>query len=285
MATGTSGVTDLNSLFENIYQDALFTVTDNLVAQRIVRNYVNGRGLQTRNLATYPTLSASTLSEETDMTTATVFGKTSITTLTPGEIGMQVIITDSMIETAQENIRGDAALALAQGVAEKIDTDILAGGTEFTGGSLGANGTSMTWGYAMAAEARLIAAGVPRPHYLVLHPYQWNDLAVAVAPAATVTNAPSVQDMVAAQYIVGRAVGFDAIFVSQNVPTSSTDAFGLAFNPMALVFDLRRPMRLEPQRDASLRAWELNMSCVYGAGVWRPAFGLYIKTDITAPTS
>ena len=34
------------------------------------------------------------------------------------------------------------------------------------------------------------------------------------------------------------------------------------------------PSRLEPERDASRRGWELNLSTVYAHGVWRPTYGV-----------
>ena len=42
----------------------------------------------------------------------------------------------------------------------------------------------------------------------------------------------------------------------------------------ALALDMRRAPRLEPERDASRRGYELNLSAVYAHGVWRPKFGV-----------
>ena len=74
------------------------------------------------------------------------------------------------------------------------------------------------------------------------------------------------------------------IFVSTNVPISGTDAYAALFSPAALVYDQRRAVRLERERDASRRAWELNLSVVYGQGTWRPKFGVQGIFDNTAPS-
>jgi hypothetical protein len=275
MTTGPSQVSSLNSLFAEIYEDAVFAIHEQTLATRLVKFYTNGQGLQTRNLATFPTISAATVAENDDMSNPTVFGKTSLTTLTPAEIGAQALITDSMLETySQQDIRAGAAQELSQGAAEKIDKDILTGGASFTGGSVGATGSTMTWGYLYAAIANLRAAGVPRPYYAVLHPNSWEPLMETAAIAGTVTNAPAYQDEVMRSFWVANAPGLDGIFYSANVKTVGNDAFNLVFNPWALAFDLRRPIRIEPERDASKRAWELNMSALYAAGVWRPLWGV-----------
>jgi hypothetical protein len=48
------------------------------------------------------------------------------------------------------------------------------------------------------------------------------------------------------------------------------------FSRDASAYDLRRPFRIETQRDASRGGggWELNASIVYGEGVYRAAFGV-----------
>ncbi len=40
---------------------------------------------------------------------------------------------------------------------------------------------------------------------------------------------------------------------------------------------LRKPFDLEPQRDASKQAWEVNASMWYAFGVRRPDFGVLLR--------
>ena len=56
------------------------------------------------------------------------------------------------------------------------------------------------------------------------------------------------------------------------------------FSRDALGYDLRRAPRLEPERDASRRGIELNMTAVFAAGVWRPGFGVLGIFDNQAVT-
>ena len=284
MATGYSRVADLTSYFNNIYEDCVFAVREGTLATRVCTVFTDGAGDQTRTLPEYSSVSYSAVAETEDFATPTRFSKSALATLTPGEVMAQIILTDRRIETDPDNARADASAELGLAAADKVDSDILSNGTSFTGGSVGASGSTMIWGYLWAAISRLRAGKVPRPYYAILHPYHWHALAKAAATGATVTNAPSFQDDVMMKWFVGAAGGVDILY-SVNLPTSGTDAFSLVFNPRALAFDLRRDYRLEPERDASKRAWELNATMLYAHGVWRPLWGCYIKATASAPSS
>lgn len=62
-------------------------------------------------------------------------------------------------------------------------------------------------------------------------------------------------------------------------------ATGAIFNRDAIALDLRRPMTIEPQRDASFRRTELNTTMVYAVGQWRTEWGVQIRTKATAPNT
>ena len=283
MATGTSRVADLNSYFANIYEDAVFALYETTLATRLVRTFTDGQGDQTRTLSTYPTITPVTVAETEDFATPTRFGKSLLATLTPGECMSQVIVTDRRIETDPQNASQDASTEMGQGFAAKVDTDIFSNLSSLTGGTVGATGSTMTWGYFSAGVARLRAASIPQPWYCVMHPNHYAYMAEAAAVGATVTNSPAFQDEVMSRWYVGRILGVD-VFLSSLVPAGSTttDSYGAFFNPGALAFDLRRDFTIERERDASKRAWELNATMLYAHGVWRPLWGIQLLCDAQA---
>jgi hypothetical protein len=283
MAVGASRVADLNSLFNNIYEDAYFALREQNLMTRLVQTFTDGRGDQTRQNSDYPTVTPVSVAETEDFAAPTRFDKTAGQTLTPGEVMSQVILTDRRIETDPQNARNDASLEMGAGMAEKVDTDLMGNFNSMTGGTVGASGSTMTWGYFYAAISVMRGAKIPRPWYCVLHPYAWHYMAETAAVASTVTNAPDFQDAVMRQWYVGSASGVD-IFISANCELSGTDYYSGMFNPQAIAFDLRRDLRLEPERDASKRAWELNMTMLYAHGVWRPTWGVQILHDGTTPS-
>jgi hypothetical protein len=114
----------------------------------------------------------------------------------------------------------------------------------------------------------------PMPYAFVCTPAQWYSLGSAASVGATVTNNPAKQDEFGQNFYVGSIFGVDC-FVTENCEDSSTDAYAGIFSRQALALDIRRAFRIEPERDASRRGVELNASMVYGAGLWRPTFGVW----------
>lgn len=283
MATGTSRVTDLSSLFSNLYEDAVFAVREETIATRLVRTFTDGAGDQTRQLPEYASVTFATVAETEDFSNPTRMTKTSLATLTPGEVMAQVILTDRRIETDPDSAQADASMELGIAAADKVDSDIFGNFSSLTGGTIGTAAGTIWWGNFFAAISRLREGKVPRPWYAVLHPYHWHRLASAAATGATVTNSPQFQDSVMANWYVGSAAGVD-IFVSSNAQTSSTNGYSAIFNPNAIAYDLRRDLRIEPERDASARAWEINASMLYAHGIWRPLWGVQIIGDNQAPS-
>lgn len=285
MTVGVSRVTDMASLFNQIYEDAVFALHEQTLGTRLVRTFTDGQGDQVRYLSEYPTITPVAVAETEDFSAPVQFTKTQLASLTPGEIMSQVILTDRRIMTDPQSARQDAAIEMAAGISEKIDQDILGNFNSLTGGTVGAGSSTLLWGNLFAAQSILRANKVPRPYYAVLHPYGWHDLAGVAAVSATVTNAPMLQDEIMRAWYVGSVAGLD-IFISANVETSGgTAAYGAVFNPSAIAFDLRKDVMMEPERDASKRAWELNISAMYATGVWRPTWGVQVVHDITTPTA
>ena len=112
MTVGLSGVAELNSYFNNIYEDAVFVARDQSLATRMVRVFTDGRGDQTRSVTTYPEITPAVVAEAEDFAAPTAFDKTLLSTLTPAEYMAQVILTDRRLETDPQNARQDAGIEL-----------------------------------------------------------------------------------------------------------------------------------------------------------------------------
>lgn len=283
MATGYSRVADLNSYFNNIYEDAVFAVRESTMATRLVKTFGDGQGDQTRTLSEYSTSTFVEVAETEDYSNPTQFTKTALATLTPAEYMDQGLLTDRRIMTDPDNARADLSMELGFGAAEKVDSDIFGNFSSLTGGTIGGAGTTLTWAHWFAALTVLRGGKVPGPYVCVLHPYHLYNMGTAALPGVTQTNAPDFQDEILRQFWVTRIAGVN-VFYSMNCPTSSTDAYSAIFNPLAMAYDLRKDFTLEPERDASKRAWELNASMMYAHGVWRPKWGVQLLADASTPT-
>lgn len=283
MANGFNTYSNIQAFVCTIYEDALTVARESNILASMVRGF-SSTGMAVRQGQIYGTASVVSIGETDDLASQ-VFTPVALSTLTPAEAGAQFLLTDQRLETDPFNVRTEAARELGYAAAQKIETDIISDFPSLTGGTVGGAGTVLTWGHFFAGLGRLRAQMAPAPYTYVLHPYQWHVLGKAVAPGATVTNSPALQNEIAGQFYVGSVSGVN-IYTSMNLPIdSSDDAVGAMFSRDALALDMRRGIRIEPERDASRRAWELNMSTIYAHGVWRPKFGVQMKFDAALPLS
>lgn len=276
---------DISAFINTIFEAAILTARENNVMTGLVTTFNDRTGIATRSNQQYGGATMNTVGETDDLT-GQAFTPTAIATVTPSEAGAQYVLTDTRVESDPFGVRADAAADLGGAMATKMETDLLGNFSSFTGGTIGTAGSAITWKYMNAMEARLRAQKAPYPYFCVMHPYQWNVLKVAGVVTGTRTNASEafMNELRESMYFVHQEGGV-FYYVSANISIDSADdAYVGMWSRQALALDMRRQPRLEPERDASRRAWELNMTAVYGHGVWRPLFGVQGIFDATAPT-
>lgn len=285
MAQGISQVSSLSSLFSKVYEDAIFTAVETNIMAGLVYPY-SATGWMDREVTKYPTPpTAQSVDEDQDYSNPIELSKSSVT-LTPGEIMAQAILTDRRIDTDPDGARADCAAWLGQAISTKIDTDLLGLFSSFTEG-LGTANTSLTLDDIAGAVSilRTTSKGQGGPIYVVLHPYQWYDIWNELGtPAATYAFQGDVANEALRMAFVGNWLGA-AWFQSANIDINDDDdAYGAVFKREAIALDTRKRPTLEPERDASLRAWELNMTAGYAYGIRRDEMGVYLISDATKPS-
>ena len=276
--------TNISGYIQTIFEDAMHVARENTLMTRLVYGFFDQRGDQPRSRSEYGTATMNQIAETDDLSSQ-AFTPSVKATLTPAEIGAQFFLTDRRVDTDPFGVRQDASMELGASAGEQIDTAITGSFSSLTGGTVGAAGTAITWGHFFAMQAILRAKKAPKPWVFVCHPHHWHPLGKAASVGATVTNAPALQDQIAANYFVQNVAGVD-IFTNANIAIDgSDDAYCAMFSRMAMAYDERRAPRLEPERDASRRGWELNLTDVYAQGVWRAEWGVQGLFDAATPTS
>ena len=273
---------DIATFVNTVWADALLVARDNNVMAPLVTNFGDITGLAVRKNTKYGTAVFNQITEVDDLSSQS-FTPTVDQTLTPYEYGAQFFVTDSRLETDIFALRSDAASELGAAYGQKIDGFLSGLFSSFTGGTVGGTTSNMTWATFLAGLTAMRRAMAPRPWRCVLNPEQYMCLGTAIAPGVTVTNAPQLQDEFVRQYYVNTVAGVD-IYIDGNITAAATVAGGF-FSPSALALDMRRPFRMEPERDASRRGIELNVSSIFAYGVWRPQYGVVIVTAGTAPVA
>jgi hypothetical protein len=168
-----STVADLNSLFNDIFEDARFVARENNIMVNLVRNFA-ATGWMDRKIGEYPEISAVQVNEGVDFASPTTFDKTLQATLSPFEIISQVVLTDRRIDTDPDNARVDASAELGNSLATKTDTDLVGEFTNFTASKGAGAGNAATIAKFATAVSVLRNAKAPNPIYAVVHPYHWH---------------------------------------------------------------------------------------------------------------
>jgi len=279
---------DVSAIANAVQEDAYFIVRQMAVMPRLVTTYNDMTGGNLRKNYAFNSVTVNEAGEADDIVHQ-AFTPSAAQTLTPIEITAGVLVTDLRRDSElPESIMADAARELGMGAVDKIETDLCGDMASLTGGTIGAAGTVITWGYVAAAITRARAANKSNsiPLACVIHAYQAAVLAKAASVAgASVVNGPALQDAVNAG-AMAQVFSFLGVPVYQSFTSpTGTDFTGGVFPRASLALDWRRPIRIEVARDASRRGTEINMSAVYAHGVWRPELGVKMTFDAAAPTA
>lgn len=283
MAMNTAA--NISAFVNTIYEAAWLVARDNSLMPALVTGFADASGTAIRQASTYGTANIQSVGETDDLSSQT-FSPSSTSTLSPLEYGAQFFISDLRVETDPFQVVRDASTELGAAFAQSVDTNLVGLFDDVTGGTVGAAGSAMSWGYFYAALSRLRAQNAPGPYYFVCHPHQWHQLgkAASVGSSASTNAADELKSDINRSYWVGQVSGVQC-FTSANISQDgSDDSYACMFSPLSMALDVRRAMRVEYERDASRRGWELNLSAVYAFGTWRPTFGIQVLTDAAAPT-
>lgn len=274
MAATTSST--LDDLFVNIIAQARFTAEEQSIMRNLVTVYnIEAQAGTTVQVPKYPAIAAAGLTEGTDMSSTTV--STSSVSIAVGEVGAQVLLTD-MATMGAGNPADELGTVLGNAIATKMDQDLIALFDGFST-SFGATTTELTAAYLFQAAATLRANKAAGRLVGVFHPYQTYALKANLTNTFANPNGGDLQNEAMRNGYVGTIAGID-IFESANVSVDgSGDAKGAIFAPEALALAMKKDFMIEPQRDASNRAWELNATAVYGVGELDDSYGVEMYFD------
>jgi hypothetical protein len=289
MATGATTYADAAALINDIYEGSLLTLRSDNVLVPTVTIFNDTMGMQPRKVTSRTSTNMRAIAEAEDLA-ATKFGKSLLSTLTPARYGDQILLTDEEVRSDSDDVRMEASDDLGGGASELVDSTIAAYFDNLTGGTVGAALGTVTWSQIFAARSLLVQAKVRGPYFCALGAGQWFHLTnaggTAGAPTTGFTRSTEFQDRSINNYFVAAPMGDVTFVVCPNITGANTGtAFGALYARIALAYDERDPFNIEPQRDASRGAWELNANLRFAAGLWRPACGITIASTDVIPTT
>lgn len=274
MAATTS--TTLDDLFANIIAQARFTAEEESLMLGLVTQYnIGDEAGKTIQVPKYPAITAADLTEGTDMSSSTV--STSSVNITVGEVGAQVVLTD-LAAMGAGNPAEELGTVLGNSIATKMDKDLIALFDGFSS-ALGAAGQEITVADLFKAAATLRTNKAQGEIFAVVHPYQAYQLKANLTNTFANPNGGVAQNTAMVNAYVGTIAGMD-VYESANITIDgSDDAKAAVFSREALAIAMKRDFQIEAQRDASLRAFELNATAIYGVGELDDSYGVEMLFD------
>lgn len=282
MPVGDNVVANISTYVQRINEAAYLVARDNNYMAPLVTGFGDNSGTAARSRSEYSTATFNQITDSDDLASQ-VFTPSVQNTLAPYLYGAQFFITDQRLRSAPWDELAQASRELGESAAKHVNNNLLAAFSNLTGGTAGVAGGTALWPTLFKAVTLLKSQNAPEPYYGVLHTGQWFHLGTAVVPAGAQTNAPVLQDQVVNRWFVGNFFG--VLWYQTSDITSGTAAVGAVFSREAMALDVRKPFGIEEQRDASRGGggWELNATMDYGAGVWRPKFGVQIIGTSVVP--
>ena len=272
----------LSELYTEIVAEALFVASERSIMRPLVRNYAVTGGGKSVEVPIYSAVSASAVSEASDLSN-TAIDPTS-KTITCSEHGIMTTLTDLGRNSAPRNVAADIGRLFGEAIAKKVDKDLTAlfGGFSTTVGSAS---TAMSASLIFQAVAKLRAAGVPGENLsAVIHPQVAFDLKSGLTNTFANPN-PGVGNEALRSGLVGQIAGVN-IFETSNIadssgndPGTTGDYKGAVFHSDALGLAMMQDLKIETQRDASLRADEIVATAVYGVGELNDTNGCEVEAD------
>ena len=268
----------LSELYTEIVAEAQFVASEQSIMRNLVRNYAISGGGKAVEVPVYSAVSAAAVSEATDLSNTAI--DPSSVTITAAEVGVMTTLTDLARNAAPRNVAADIGRLFGEAVAKKQDQDLIALFDGFS--TVVGDGTT-----AINAAAIFNALSTLRGNALninecavVLHPKIAYDLKANLTNTFANANANDLANEALRSGFVGSLAGM-RIFETSNMDNTGTagDYKGGAFHRDAVALAEMQGLKIETQRDASLRADEIVATAVYGVGEIHDTYGVELHHD------
>jgi hypothetical protein len=272
----------LSELYTEIVAEALFVASERSVMRPLVKNYAITGGGKSVEVPIYAAVSAAAVSEASDLSNTAI--NPSSVTITASENGIMTTLTDLGRNAAPRNVAADIGRLFGEAIAKKIDVDLTA---LFDGFSqeVGDGTAVLSAANVFNAVAVLRKTGVPTDEISgVFHPLNAFDLKSGLTNTF-VGRDTDLSNEALRNGFVGKVAGVN-IFETSNLadssgnnPGTTGDYKGAVFHRDALALAMMQDLKIETQRDASLRADEIVATAVYGVGELHDTYGVEMNVD------
>jgi HK97 family phage major capsid protein len=268
----------LSELYTEIVAEAQFVAQEQSIMRNLVRNYAITGGGKAVEVPIYSAVSAGAVSEASDLSNTAI--DPSSVTITASEVGVMTTLTDLARNSAPRNVAADIGRLFGEAIAKKQDTDMTALFDGFST-AIGDGTAAITAAKVFAAASDLRSAALNiNECAVVLHPKIAYDLKANLTNTFANSNANDLANEALRSGFVGTLAGM-RVFETSNMSNTGNagDYKGAAFHRDALAMAEMQGLKVETQRDASLRADEIVATAVYGVGEIHDSYGVELHFD------
>jgi len=276
MANETTSST-ISELYTEIVAEAQFVASEKSIMRNLVKNYAISGGGKAVEVPVYAQVSAAAVADATDLAN-TAINPTSVT-ITASEVGVMTTLTDLARNSAPRNVAADIGKLFGEALARKQDAD-LTGLFDALTTEVGDGTAAISPAAIFNAMSTLRANSLPiNECAVVLHPKIAYDLKSGLTNTFAGLDTETSNEALRAGF-VGKLAGMN-IFETSNMSNTGNagDYKGAAFHKDALAIAMMQDVKIETQRDASLRADEIVATSVYGVGEIHDSYGVELHFD------
>lgn len=276
MANETTSST-ISELYTEIVAEAQFVASEKSIMRNLVKNYAISGGGKVVEVPIYAAVAAAAVADATDLAN-TAINPTSVS-ITASEVGVMTTLTDLARNSAPRNVAADIGKLFGEALAIKQDADLTA---LFDGFSVAlGDGTAV-----VSAAVLFNALSTLKENALstdecnvVLHPKIAYDLKSGMTNTFAGLSTDSSNEALRSG-LIGRIAGMN-VYETSNMSNTGVagDYKGAAFHKDALAIAMMQDVKIETQRDASLRADEIVATSVYGVGEIHNSYGIELHYD------
>jgi len=276
MANETTSTT-ISELYTEIVAEAQFVASEKSIMRNLVKNYSISGGGKVVEVPVYAQVSAAAVADATDLSNTAI--NPSSVSITASEVGVMTTLTDLARNSAPRNVAADIGKLFGEALARKQDADLTA---LFDGFSVAAGDGSAAIAPAdiFNALSTLRASALSANECaVVLHPKIAFDLKKGLTNTFAGLDTETSNEALRSGF-VGTLAGL-RIFETSNIANTGNagDYKGGAFHRDALAIAMMQDVKIETQRDASLRADEIVATSVYGVGEIHDSYGVELHSD------
>ena len=278
MANETTSST-ISELYKEIVAEALFVASEQSIMRGLVKNYTIAGGGKAVDVPIYANVSAAAVNEATDLSNTAV-NPTSVT-ITASEFGIMTTLTDLARNSAPRNVAADIGKLFGEAIATKIDTELTGLFTGFSTEKAGGAGQELTVQDLFECAAELKTNKAPGPYYGVFHPKQIFNVKKSLTNTFVGRDTELSNEAMRTGF-VGNIAGIQIFETSNITVDGSDDSIAGVFSQDALGLAMMQDLKIESQRDASLRADEIVATAVFGVSELHDSYGVKLTADTLA---